>query len=64
MFTKHKPHASRRQRALPSPRHPPAATEWCCLLLPDVACSVLRTAHAYNALSVGMTQQFFVFCPW
>ena len=32
MFTKHKPHASRRHRALPSPSHPLAATQWYCLL--------------------------------
>jgi len=41
---------------------PPAATEWYRLLLHDVISSGQRTP--YNALSIGMTQQFFVFCPW
>jgi len=34
VLPEHKPHTSRRHRALPSPRHPPAATELCRLLLP------------------------------
>ena len=40
---------------------PPAATEWCRLLL-HVICSV--QCMPYNALSMGMTQQFFRFCSW
>jgi len=60
-----KPNINRSQAAvsvhavMPSP---PAATEWCRLLLIDVISSGRRTP--YNALSIGMTQQFFVFCPW
>jgi len=43
-------------------RHTQAATQWCHLLLDDVTCSVWRTP--YNALSIGMMQQFSRFCPW
>jgi len=46
----------------PVTHHHTAATEWCPLLLDDVICSVRRTS--YNALSMGMTQQFSRFCPW
>jgi len=41
------------------PFTPPAATEWTRLL--PVFCSVRR--RPYNALSMGVTQQFFVFVP-
>jgi len=41
-------------------RHPPAATEWCRLLL-IAAYGVRRTP--YHALSMGTTQQYFVFVP-
>jgi len=47
--------------ALASPRHPTAATQWSRLLLVDIICSVWDTP--YNALSMGMTQQFSCFCP-
>jgi len=57
MFTKHKPHASRRQRALPSPRHPPAATEWCRLLLAAYGARLT----SYNALSMGWLSSFSLF---
>jgi len=43
------------------PVTPSAATEWSRLLLYEI-CSVWRTP--YNALSMGMTQQFSRFCPW
>ena len=43
------------------PHNPLAATQW-CRLLPSAAYGVRRTP--YYALSMGMTQQFFVFCPW
>jgi len=43
----------------------PTATKWCrvvcCWMTSFAAYGVRRTP--YNALSVGMTQQFFVFCP-
>ena len=42
------------------PVTPPAATEWCRLMLDDVICSVRRTRR----LTMGMTQQFSRFCPW
>jgi len=45
-------------RRSPSPR---AATQWYRMLL--LVAYVLRRAP-YYALSMGMTQQFFVFCPW
>jgi len=53
---------SRRQRALPSPRHPLATTQWYRPLL--LAAHGLRHTPDY-ALSMGMTHQFFfLFCPW
>jgi len=54
----HRPHSSRRQRAFPSPHHPAAATQWYRLLL-LAASGVRRTPN--HALSMGMTQQFFLF---
>ena len=40
---------------------PPGGTQWYRLFL-RAACCLRRTP--YYALSMGMTQQFFVFCPW
>jgi len=61
MFTKHKPHASRHQHALPSPHHPPAATEWRHLLLHDVICSVQHMAHALQCIVNGDDSAVFRF---
>jgi len=48
MFTKHTPHASRRQRALLSPRHPLAVMQWSRLLLDDA--SSFAACGTHNAL--------------
>jgi len=57
IYTAHKPPSA----CPPVTRSPLATTEWSRLLL--VFCSVRRTP--YHALSMKMTQQFFVFfCPW
>ena len=64
MFTKIRPHASRRKRALPSPPSGdgmvPSASAWRHLQ---------RTAYSAclsmsMSLSMGMMQQFSRFCPW
>jgi len=53
-------HASRRQCVLPSPRHPPPPG--CDAMVSSAAaCSTRHTP--YYALSMGMTQQFFIFVP-
>ena len=44
MFTKHKPHAGR--------RNPPAATEWSRLLLHDVICSDRVTVRHAAELTI------------
>ena len=56
-----KPRTNRRQCALPSSRHPQRPNNGliCCCLLRSA--QLRRTP--YCALSIGMTQQFFVFCP-
>jgi len=64
-FTKQRPHTSCRQRALPTPRHPLAATEWASLLLDDVTRSVRRTPYMH--CQWGWWSTFFLFLslwPW
>ena len=62
MFYKHTPHASCRQRALPSPRHPPAVTAWSGLLLADVI--LQHMVHALQCIVNGDDAAVFPFCPW